>query len=746
MKLHKISLFLLLGLFFISFASAVEINWSQAIAYYPLDGLTGLVNDSTGNVNTSHNNGATRGVQGKLWRGFQFDGGVGTNVNLTEVIFDSPEQLNTSFNFWYNLDGIADVDDFGMFGFGSIIGSYIEFGTEDTFDSYELRIGAVHTGPNLALQCNTNASSIITDSWTMMSVVKDIYEVRIYQNANLIQTCNSTLPLYFPNGFASGGRTRLGDGVFYINDNYNGTMDEFSIWNTSLSQDDLTTLYNNNIGLGYNASVFRINETYSETILEGDIGGFELFFGISNSSVNPIFGTLDYGGEITYLVPANFGNGVYRMNHDQISKSVSVDTNVTFNWSVTLSDGLTHVFSNQDQLVQIFSIDDCSVNTLELFNVSLFDERLLSPINGTIEADLTVFSDDFNPVLQSSFNASNVHTVNYCSNILLNSTELLFDLELRYYSSPDGGATYNYVPELYNIQKAISSSLPQNISLYDLNINESTKFLIKYQGDDLVAVEGAVVQLLRKYVSEGLSRTVEAPLTSNIGSAVVHIDLNSNVYKAIVVKDGQILDIFDNLVFDCESELTGTCTQNLFGELDSQNTISVGVLNDFSYVITEVNNTITSTFTIPSGLVSSVNIVMSQEDAFGNTSMCNTTISSNAGSIDCTYSESLSDSIISLKMFKDGELLVQKGYFVAEASSVDWDGANFFIVLIFLFSLVGMAFVSPEWVIGMGVVAFVLSGGIWLLNGLNFVVGLGGLLWLIVVAGILIYKISRQTS
>jgi predicted metal-binding membrane protein len=44
----------------------------------------------------------------------------------------------------------------------------------------------------------------------------------------------------------------------------------------------------------------------------------------------------------------------------------------------------------------------------------------------------------------------------------------------------------------------------------------------------------------------------------------------------------------------------------------------------------------------------------------------------------------------------------------------------------------------------MGVVTFVLAGGIWLLNGLNFVVGLGSLIWILIVAIILILKLSKQ--
>jgi hypothetical protein len=55
-----------------------------------------------------------------------------------------------------------------------------------------------------------------------------------------------------------------------------------------------------------------------------------------------------------------------------------------------------------------------------------------------------------------------------------------------------------------------------------------------------------------------------------------------------------------------------------------------------------------------------------------------------------------------------------------------------------------MAFTSPEWIIVNSVITMLMAGSLWLLNGLNFVIGLGGLMWLVIAAGILIMKISKQ--
>jgi hypothetical protein len=334
-------------------------------------------------------------------------------------------------------------------------------------------------------------------------------------------------------------------------------------------------------------------------------------------------------------------------------------------------------------------------------------------------------------------NFTNVANASICFSPTSDYDLYYFNAEIKYVS--DG-----YAPELYIIQRADMGDYPVNLSLFDLELNKSTEFLIKYQDDSLIAVEGAVVQLLRKYISEGVYEVVEAPLTSNIGTAVVHVDLNTNLYRAIVVKNGEILDVFNNLVFHCESELSGICTQNLFGSINPQNSIALENLDDFSYSVSELNNTITTTFSIPSGTTALMNILLVQEDMFGNTYLCNQTISSSSGSIDCDYNETIGDSMVYLTISKNGEIKVQSSYFIPEAGAIDWLGNNFFIVLIFLLSLVGMAMASPEWMVIIGVITFVLAGGLWLLNGLNFVIGLGSLIWLIIVAVIIILKLSKQ--
>jgi len=55
-----------------------------------------------------------------------------------------------------------------------------------------------------------------------------------------------------------------------------------------------------------------------------------------------------------------------------------------------------------------------------------------------------------------------------------------------------------------------------------------------------------------------------------------------------------------------------------------------------------------------------------------------------------------------------------------------------------------MAMTSPEWIIVNSILVLLLSGMLWLINGVDFVAGMGILMWLIIAASILIFKLSKQ--
>jgi len=502
--------------------------------------------------------------------------------------------------------------------------------------------------------------------------------------------------------------------TFYVNDTLGNMNSAFTSWTIALTE----------------YQQFYVNETF-----EGIINPFWVYVGTNESivSANLNYNGTNYTGIITELVTDQ-----YNVSYSLLAPGVENETNLSFHWEIELSSGLLATLTSFNQTVLPIELDNCSVYNFTILNLSLFEERSKDPLTGTIEVALNVLDTvDYSIVQELSGLFENVNSTLVCSSMNLSGQDLVYSAEIKYYSD-------EFVSELYYIQRAIFDGV-DSISLFDLNSSYSTEFKATYQDSTFNFVEGAIIQLQRKYISEDIYHVVEAPLTSSEGVAVLHIDLDSNIYRATVVKNGVLLDTFENLVFKCQSELTGECEIKLLGEIDPDNLANYNTERDFIYSDPVLSNgTISVSFTIPSSSSSSVNVILEQKDIFGNETLCNQTIIASAGSISCTYLESLGDSYIDFTIYKDGTPIAKQSYLIKTDSGLDWLDNNFILIVVLLFSLVGMALTSPEWILVNGVLTMVISGGLFLANGLDFVTGLGATAWLVIAVIILISKMSNK--
>ena len=506
------------------------------------------------------------------------------------------------------------------------------------------------------------------------------------------------------------------DMTIYVNDSVGNINSQEVEWNYKVLENSFS--YNNETRAG----------DQEEFILNLTLGtGYDLSSAVFNYNGYTQSSSISSSGQNRILIIEDYEIPLYTTN-----------TNVSIYFNLILDDSTGINTTTNIQLVNAIFLDNCDSYTNQLFNISLFDEEAKTPILGDIEFNYNLLNKPAYKTINSlNLEFDNVSNVQICSDINLTDKNFAQSIEIRYTS--DG-----YAPELYHIQRADIGEDTVTLNLYDLNKSDSTEFKITYQDSTFTFVEGAVLQLQRKYISDGIYETVEAPLTSRDGTAILHIDLDTVKYRATIVKDGVVLDEFDNLVFKCESELTGECEQKLLGTIDPQNDIDFDISRDFSYTIDRIVDVIFLSFSIPSGTPASVNMILDQKDQFGTNEMCNQTILSSAGSISCTFNATIGDSYIDLRIYKNGEPMAIETFIIPEANGVDFLGNNYIIIVVILLSVVGMALTSPEWMIINGIIVMVIVGALWLVNGLNFVLGLGSLMWLIIVAGILIFKIAKQ--
>ena len=488
-----------------------------------------------------------------------------------------------------------------------------------------------------------------------------------------------------------------------------------------------------------NDGFYENSQTYENSTFSGGVETFQLNITYDNNRYSNSQAYFYYNGD-SYLATKTGSGSSLSFSKTLNIPILTAETNRTFYWQVELYDGTweyyNSTFHNQTIYPVYFGV--CGgVSNDTLINMSLLDENTQTSITGDIQIRADVISKSSGEIVESlNTSFEDIQHGAICLSPVSSYNLYYLDMEIRYNSN-------GFVPELYHIQKAELANAT-NLSLYDLNESSSTEFKVVYQDNTFSFIEGAIIQLQRKYISEGVYKIVEASLTSNEGIAILHIDLDSIKYRATVVKDGVVLDEFDNLVFKCQSELTGECEQKLLGAIDPSNDINIDTTKDFVYSLNKAGNVITLSFSIPSGLPSSVNMQMIQKDQFGNNEMCNTTIVSSAGSIQCSYNDTIGDSYIDLNIYKNTEPMATTSYIIPEDSGMDFLGNNYIIIVVLLLSIVGMALTSPEWIIINGIIVMVISGALWLVNGLDFVIGLGNLMWLIIAAGILIFKLAKQ--
>lgn len=738
--LYLIGVMFCMGLFLLSFVNAVTPTLSIS---YP----TGIIDYGKLGENLTLNFTATSGDLDNCWYNYN-----GTNTSLNTLInnneapnfgtystagatvywggsrFDSDDNYfsyivakdstNTATRariLWANSTVISTVSFVGLYAtFTNVItligNDYrLEIGI-DGATGYNLRYNDSYTYPNSTGFINWKASS-------QNGVDYGAQPTRFMNIINVTATRGNTLCVSGNPTVVNFTLTNQKNLTLYANDTSGNLASEVINWDYKVFENSFS--YNNQTQAGGQED-FTLNTTLS--------GGYDI------SSAIFVWGNLT---QIPNIIQS--GNNIILSIENYQIQAFPVDTNVSIYFNITLNDSSVISTMIQNQLVGAILLDNCSTYTYPLFNISLFDEASKTPLLGDIEIDYTLLNvPAYSNINSISFGVTNKSSVRICSVVDLSGQNFVQSVEIRYVA--DG-----YEPELYNIQRANITTSATNVSLYDLNSSDSTKFKITYQDSTFNFIDGAIIQLQRKYISEGIYETVEAPLTSLDGTSIVHIDLNSIKYRATVVKNGVVLDEFDDLVFQCQSELTGECEQKLLGKINPQNDVSLDNVLDFYYTEPILNNgTITLSFSVPSGTPASINLVLEQKDQFANKTICNKTVVSSAGSISCTYSETLGDSYIDLYLYKDGQPIAIKTYIVHPSSGLDWLGNNYIFILIILLSLVGMALSSPEWIIINGIITMVISGALFLASGLDFVMGLGNIMWLVIAALILIAKISKQ--
>ncbi len=227
--MKKILLVIILGLFMISLSSAL-LNES-IVSYWKFDQISGPVLDELNTHNGTAVNSPTRGVTGKINKTFTFDG-----INQRVDTSFQPDIENRSIGMWYKL---VDATPSGV---------QVSTGYDGTSASTYGSFGSTHLTNGTS--CLSQSSSVFcyasSTDWVHIVISQNSTHVNFFLNGALVETNLVTTGV---SGDVPGqlrfASSRTPDSYFA------GDIDEVGFWNKSLTEEEVTNLYNGGDGLTY---------------------------------------------------------------------------------------------------------------------------------------------------------------------------------------------------------------------------------------------------------------------------------------------------------------------------------------------------------------------------------------------------------------------------------------------------------------------------------------------------------------
>jgi hypothetical protein len=493
-----------------------------------------------------------------------------------------------------------------------------------------------------------------------------------------------------------------------------------------------------NVTANWNYLIFQNNISYAAIIAEGYKDDFSVIINTSlpltQSYLN--FNGINYSSSVSSSVSSySLSNSIYPIFNGTLEIPFYFLMKINGNWYAT-------EILNQTIIPLNLSICSASVNS-SLITFFLKDEKTTTlSINGSMQVLLNINSLNNPGIKTFNLSAEGINNLSICySPSLLNKSLFYLDYQVKYWA-------HSYSTEMFNTQSSEMSLYPKNISLYDLNSTEATRFKITYKGNDFVQKEGYLIQLLRKYIDKDSYEIVEAPLTSSLGEAILSIDLNNNQYSIITSKNGIVYDTYENIIFACDNALVSLCTFPLDGKIETYSELSFEQINDVSYTVAIDENTNISqvTFSTISGNNSNFNLVIVKTDSIGKSIVYNNSVTASTGIFEyqlnrspITFESTKYDYVFS----KNNGLIFNKEIVIDDAKNLEWNNNNYFILIILILTLVGMAFVSAEAVVLVGGIGFIVGGILALISGVNIIVGIGGIIFTILGIFIIIHKMTE---
>lgn len=344
---------------------------SNIVAYYKLDETTGTnaVDAVQGkyNLTTSTN---VAWITGKINNALKFYNGKANATLVSPPLFDT-----YTWNLWINITNTTSQSSIiGVEAAGTINDTYIKH--IDTGSGVKIYIQHDDTlGTNYIYSNN----SISLNNWMMITFVTNKSGSYIYLNGTL----NNFTAINFG---TTGDLGQFGIGSIKDIGTTNGTIDEVGVWSRSLSDTEITELYNSGSGLTYPSlnTITLNNLVYNESTYGSSSEDIVANISYNSTKFPNIYMDLIYNDVLYSTTKAGTGDNL------TFSKSISIIApygNKEFFLNFTYGNSTnnytdTSIFYTQS--INNFSLGICnSTLTIPYVNFSFYDETTSAKINAS---------------------------------------------------------------------------------------------------------------------------------------------------------------------------------------------------------------------------------------------------------------------------------------------------------------------------------------------------------------------------
>ena len=637
--------------------------------------------------------------------------------NINTSVFNTTLSINVSFtntsfadgNYTWNVEGCAVNSTASICAFAP---SNFTFTLDSTppviaiiYPANNSNVTYQVVGTNLTLNFSITDSNGLSMCW---------YE---YGGVNVTTSCSAN---------ASFNTTDYGTRTIklYANDTFGNLNSTIHNWNYTIWQTALT--YNSPVPMG-SSQEFRLNITANP----------------SPNAINFTYNSTTY--QASFTTNANNYSASYTLVTPTINYSSML---IPFYWTIYSSNGNAYNSSTNNQNVTQITLDDCSTNTIVLYNFTIKDEADQSTLNATANSTSAKIDLQIYPVGSSSlflqfnktYNQTNPFAV--CLNANLSNAQYSTTSVIEYKAT-------GYQIEFYNIKnrKLNDSLLYQNISLYNLLTTSAQPFKLIVKDSSFLSIENAIIEVYRKYISEGVYKIVEIPKTDPTGETTASLVINDVIYKFIIKKFGHTISTVTDVRAICQNPSITTC-QIDFNAFESGIDIpNYEQKEDFNFTLgyNKTSRVVTSRFLIPSGNPATIRLNVTIQDALG-TQACSDTITSTTGTLTCTIPQTLGNMSAFAKIYRDGVLQSSGSISQSQTAADIYGSVQVFLALLIMLTLIGAAMSdNPIFTVLFFMAGVILLFGIHLVENTGFIGAGATILFLIVAIIIVIIKGARRS-